>query len=201
MIINCPLNDFYYQSVDDYVFIACESIGDHSHIMKALGHQEESAYINSGVVLFNVEKMRSHTTQDYYDYYCKHKALITWFDQDILNGMFAGQIKVLDNKKYNVQVLNGRFPPRQEVLSMFDTAAIVHFIGHYKPWQKEYTNPCAEIWDHYHAIAFDRGHGYVLKRRIERWMKRWIWIPFENLRGNLYKRVGILKRVRDILKE
>ena len=200
MVINHSLKDLYNLCIDDCVFAACESIGDHSYIMKALGHQQNTAYINSGVILFNIKNMRRKTTQDYLNYYIKHKESITWFDQDILNGMCAGQIKVLSNEMYNVQVLNGRFPARQDVTDLADRAAIVHFIGHYKPWQKEYTNPCAEIWDRYHAITFGCGEGYILKRRLNRWMMRWIWIPFRSFRGRIYGRFESLHRLRNLLR-
>lgn len=201
LIVNQSLDAFYNIDLNGKAFAACESIGDHSHILAKLGCMEHAVYINSGVLLINANQMRRYGIKEYFDYYKKHSEVIVWPDQDILNGLFENHMLILSNQKYNVQILNGRFPSREEIRALEDNASIIHFVGYYKPWHREYTNPCAVIWDRYHAKLFGKGSTYLLKRCLNRWIWRRIRLPFRAFRGELYTKSVFLRRLRNVFRK
>lgn len=195
LIVNGSLESFYHQDFEGNHLVGCRDIGNHEAKLQKLGCPSGTVYINSGVLLFNVELMRRYQLPDYLAYYAEHEKEITWFDQDVINGMFAGRIKALDCDMYNVQALWNR-----KGVSQLDDVRILHYIGPYKPWQREYTNSCAKLWDRYHMIIFKENSLYMAKRRMKRFMQRYIWAPFRSFRGNLYANIRILGKLRDMVK-
>ena len=196
LVVNGPLDSFYYQDFDGCFLSGCRDIGDHREKMRLLGCPSDCTYINSGVILFNAEQMRQYNLEDFLNYYLAHKKDIVWFDQDVINGIFAGRIKVWDCDKYNVQVLWNR-----KKQSHFEQCVIAHYIGPYEPWQSEYTNPSAELWDRYHASTFKVNCLYILKRKLNRLIQRYVWTPFRIFRSNIYANSSILKKLRDAIRQ
>lgn len=197
LVVNRPLDEFYGQDLEDYVFSACRDIGDYETHLRSLSCPPGTIYINSGVILFNLEQMRTYQLQDYHNFYLSHKESIIWPDQDILNGMFCGQIKIWDCDLYNVQVSNWRFHGQYDL----DNAHIVHYIGNSKPWFPTYTNSAARIWDHYHRIAFGKGSAYLVSRQCHRALEKFFHSPFRSFRGKLYRQHPRIRRLLNKLKQ
>lgn len=150
LIVNNSLFEFYNQPFDEKAFIACRDAYAKEEHIQNLGLTSCESYINSGVILFNLPIMRKTSLNDYYNFFVKNENVILFPDQDILNCFFENRIKVLDNDIYNVQVLEWRFNNDYDL----NNASIIHYVGPFKPWSKNYTNPAAQIWDKYYAIAF-----------------------------------------------
>lgn len=196
LVVSDSLSDFYYQDFEGKAFVACKDIENREEHLKNLGLSQDTDYINSGVLLFNLPIMRQYTLNDYYDFFISHKDAIIWPDQDILNGVFTKKIKILNNDRYNVQVSNWRFKGKHDL----NNVAIVHYIGNSKPWFKEYTNSAAEIWDKYHALTFNKGAFYLLSQKIHRKLEKNIFSPLRRFILETYNKSTVLKKIREKLK-
>ena len=195
LVVNGALDEFYYQDLEDNYFAACQDIGI------------KDRYVNAGVICFNIPQMRQYRLEDYRDYYLAHKEEIVWQDQDILNGMFAGHIKVWDATKWNVQIMGHRQISASGLKAVNQNAEVVHFVGFYKPWVKSYAHPAGHFWDRYHALAFHysaaRTGVYLLVRRLHRLGLRTAKkLRIDDLKHTLYqctflrKLVKVLKNLR-----
>lgn len=114
--------------------------------------KEPFDYVNTGVMLMNLKKIRADFTAQYIaEYMEKHKMRIQ--EQDIVNMLFQGKIKYIDIK-YNYyinlnpwldEMLNyfGPFKAVEEYDKAEDGAVIYHWANHPKPWV-DFNVPYAE---------------------------------------------------------
>ena len=90
---------------------------------------KNSKYINAGMVVFDLAKIRKENIeQKFYEYTKNNIDKIETGDQDIINYTLSGRIKILDDD-WNVQVSG--FASRT---SFTKRPKIIHYIGYYKPW-------------------------------------------------------------------
>ena len=88
-----------------------------------------STYINAGMMVINLDYIRKNNIEnDYLKYTQNNKNNITCGDQEIINAVLNGQIKLLSDT-WNVQVAN--FFTRS---SKNKNPKIIHYIGSSKPW-------------------------------------------------------------------
>ncbi len=90
-------------------------------------------YINSGVLLFDLNKLReTQMMRNYWELVASPEYKGDLPDQDALNIVFEGDIKLLD-VKYN------SFPLTEDQHAdyLIENSAIVHYISKHKPWQTE----------------------------------------------------------------
>lgn len=193
LVVNGRLDGFYYQDMQGCTLAACADIENRKDKLQALDCPEGTVYFNSGVLLFDLKRMRRYQLSDYHEFYRSHEDSVIWPDQDILNGMFAGKIRLWDCDMYNVQVSNWRFHGQYDL----EKSAIIHYVGNSKPWLRTYTNDAARVWDCYHAIAFQSGKKYILCRRLHRLAEKWLTGPFRRLRGRIYEKNLWVKKLRD----
>lgn len=89
----------------------------------------KSNYINSGIVLFDLEKFRNQNIENiFYEYTKENINSIETGDQDIINFTLKDKIKILPDE-WNVQVSG--FASRT---SFTKYPKIIHYIGSEKPW-------------------------------------------------------------------
>ena len=108
-----------------------------------LGFGQEEQYINSGVLLFDLDEMRKCSILEDIKRVVEEKGeLLKYPDQDIINLLFREKIKVVE-RKYNYNTGYG------SIAGMFRYMAggflkekkypvIVHFMGPVKPWNLAY---------------------------------------------------------------
>jgi len=90
---------------------------------------KDKKYINSGVIVINLDKIRENNIEDMYAQYAvEHPDLIKTGDQDIINFVLGKNIRILDDG-WNVQVSG--FMNRS---SFTRVPKIIHYIGNQKPW-------------------------------------------------------------------
>ena len=191
LVVNGPLDEFYYQDFEENYFAACLDLGFLEQ--QTTDVPPGSGYINSGVISFNVPLMRQYRLSDYQKYYLSHKDTIVWPDQDILNGMFAGRIKVWNADIYNVQTRVMPSASKTYIKVLKENAKIIHYIGACKPWHKMYTNPIAELWDYYHTVAFELSpfyaKRYLVIQRLRRFGLRIFWRTPRRILAYFYRRI------------
>lgn len=133
---------------------------------KNIGLDGNSIYINAGVILFNLDELRKIDIKKKIDtYMSRYLKLISYADQDILNGLFAGKIKVLE-PKYDVmtiaavhsydEILNLREPTnyydKKEIETAVSDPIIIHYTTNMKivrPWFKNTDHPFAVEFRNY----------------------------------------------------
>ena len=101
---------------------------------------------NAGVLLMDLEKLRSDDMMDrYWEYLFDSEIEHVLPDQDALNHVFKGKIKFVDQEVWNrfpITVFDEEVP--MEVIQMkADKARIIHFLSGNKVWLEEY----APIWE------------------------------------------------------
>jgi len=121
---NLDLTGYYCAGVVDY---GCEKKGH----KKVLGMADSDIYINSGVLLHNLAKIRADKKSEaLFADTVKLEKQIKHADQDVISYTFRGAVKALDSI-YNFGTPN----VRHELLKRH-RAVILHYLGRTKPWRK-----------------------------------------------------------------
>ena len=145
LIVNGSILPLYRTPMDGYYFAAATHI--RSFLQKVnsmrLDMEEDSPYINSGVMLMNLELLRKE--QNLEDVFCfieKHKSLLVLPDQDIISGLYGSKILTLDAFRYNMTErlyqLHAPFEKDMTLDWVRKNAVIIHYCGRNKPWKGNY---------------------------------------------------------------
>ena len=146
IIVRKSLLHFYYQDFEHMSIVACPDGNRYSkyHFTNQLKHKlgldSDYIYFNSGVILFNFDKIRSNVDGE------RIREIIEQYsdkwifpDQDILNILYAGDVKYNDNSIYNFQTLQIGDTDITDV-------AILHYAGTRKPWDPMTACPIARYY-------------------------------------------------------
>lgn len=153
-LYDTDLNGFLIGAVIDL------GIGAASH-PKRLGYPEEYYYINSGVLLMDLDGLRRfHFYEKCVEEYAKYPDLYLFPDQDIINMLLFDKIKKLP-LKYNAQVylfdksLHIPAPWDNQVENALSNPAIIHFNNTNKPWMRprhKLMPPYSDRFDRYRDL-------------------------------------------------
>lgn len=132
LLVRSDLFDFYNQSFGDMELIVCRDAYSNSSFIQKIKSKmeipEDHDYFNSGVILFNLKRIRENLDESQIiEIIEKYNTLLTYPDQDILNKLFAGKVKYCNEEIYNFQV-NEIY--RADVRKTI----ILHYAGERKPW-------------------------------------------------------------------
>lgn len=138
-VVNGNIEDFYNTDMTNYYVAGCEDIGADSYNLKApLGIRKNEPYINAGVILMNLKKIKEDKIDSKWIYEMNANAYLA-NDQCIVNKTCKGKIKTVGNE-YNTSISTGLNIERDKI-------KIMHWAGA-KPWNDN-TVPHARIWfDH-----------------------------------------------------
>jgi len=121
---NMDLTGFYCAGVVDY---RCDKNG-HKYV---LGMADSDVYVNSGVLLHNLNKIREDKkSQELFADTFNLKDIIKYADQDVINYTYRGSIKVIDN------IYNFGSSYVSSQLWRHHKVVIIHYLGRTKPWRK-----------------------------------------------------------------
>ncbi|WP_121640545.1 glycosyltransferase family 8 protein [Virgibacillus sp. Bac330] len=160
LIIN-SVHDLYQMDMANYLYAA--AYHDRTPITNInklrLRPYDVEAYYNSGVLLLNLTEQRKHIyEQAIYEFVEVNKKKLILPDQDILNGLYAKQIKDIDEVRYN---FDARFYYYYKITSknkidmdfVINNTSIIHFCGKKKPWYKTYYGSFHSLYKHYERFA------------------------------------------------
>lgn len=123
----------------------------------SVGFQKEDVYVNAGVLLFNLKKMREQSvSKQFFDMQEKWKDRICFQDQDVINLTLSGKIKVIDS------IYNFTSYHYKKEKSKRKQAVVFHFTGSKKPWTRHYTHALKKMYRTYEKI-FHRVQGQKIK--------------------------------------
>jgi len=149
IIINGSLLKLYNMNISNYYFIGASNVGHFITRFNQIknGASKDSKYINTGVMLMNIKKLRKEQNiNDVYDYIKNHQLTLTLPDQDIISALYGEKILLIDNLIYNLsdriisQYNFKHFNSKQKIdLKWVDeNTKIIHYFGRNKPWRKKY---------------------------------------------------------------
>lgn len=125
---------------------------------KRLGYPNTFSYINTGVLLINLQYWRSNNVQKSFEnYLVSSQSSIIYHDQDVINAVLFKSIKMLPFK-YNVHNLYylrdwDAHLYQAEVDEARSNPAIIHFSTGTKPWVKGSFHPLVERYIKYKDLS------------------------------------------------
>ena len=149
--------------LDNFLYAAASHIADSNIrdlINKArLGNFEATSYVNSGVLLMNLEQIRQTVKrEDIMNYIASNGPLLFLPDQDVLNALYGHQILLVADEIYN-------FDARYHAYYYAKTAGLIdadwivqntvflHYCGKDKPWKKNARGKFSFIYKHYQRLT------------------------------------------------
>lgn len=132
---NININDYYCAAVKDLNF-------DTEKYKKCIGMNDNEEYINAGVILFNLKKLREdNIAEKYFKNNEIYKDKIKYQDQDVINITLSDKIKIIDSI-YNFT--------RNDKTKNRNDAVIIHFVGAKKPWKSLSFNKLKQLYYYYY---------------------------------------------------
>lgn len=186
VIINGSIKDLYNTDISEFAFGA---VMDEAYFFESkyerLCYDKKYNYINSGVLLFNIDFWRKNdTTNECLEYISKYPERVRLHDQDTLNAVCHKKIKILPIK-YNLQTgfILTQFTYEKQVKSEIDSCSlspvIIHFTGRFKPWHKYSKHPYTRRFLHYKKISIWNSLKIIdntnLIEKAKRYMLEIIW--------------------------
>lgn len=120
---------------------------------------EIDTYYNSGVLLMNLKQLRLQADEKaIYRFVDENRSKLVMPDQDILNALYAKQIKGIKETLYNYDaryysyyklITNGACDMEYIIYH----TVILHFCGKKKPWTKRYNGRFHSLYKHYEKCA------------------------------------------------
>lgn len=144
-IINLnSIEDFYVQDFNQHLFVAMDYKIKNRIIQPInnlrLGTRAAENYFNAGVVLMNIEKLRTERNpKEITEAVIENKAVLILPDQDVFNHLYYGKIKEDTWEIYNVdprlyQLFQLVIPEKYNREWVEEEVVFIHYAGKHKPW-------------------------------------------------------------------
>lgn len=155
-----PVEKLYATPMGDALFAACSHV--HASLRKLnelrLGMKKDAPYINSGVMLLNLSRLRREQhPETVQEWLAEHKSLFLP-DQDVISTLYGDRILLLDALQYNLGekfYLSCRLRPRSVGEGRPDLAwvrlntVLIHYCGRNKPWKPRYIGELGVFYDEF----------------------------------------------------
>lgn len=181
IIVRHSIEDFYNTDFQDKMLVVCRERHSRGERNNRLGLPAEHVYFNSGVILYNLERMRRFNNDGIFEYAEKYRERLVFVDQDLLNMYYKDHLLYKNEEIYNMEVLWQDTFTRRKLNFILDNTVIIHYTGHNKPWNwKFYSKTLQDLyWEYARILGEKRGlrdivYGYayrmfrVLKKLIVR---------------------------------
>lgn len=159
IVVNGSVEELYNITLDDYYFAAASHTGPLLRKINKirLDMDIESPYINSGVMMMNLNRLRNEQNyQEVFDFIEKRKKMLILPDQDIISSLYGNKILALDTYKYNMTenlyMARSRFDKDLSIEWIRNNSVIIHYCGRNKPWKNNYIGQL----DIFYREAYDR---------------------------------------------
>lgn len=145
LIVNGDIAELYKMDMGEYLFAAASHTGSFMTAINSirLNMEENTPYINSGVMLMNLKLLRKE--QDYkevFEFIEKKRNSLVLPDQDIISSLYGSRIYALDTFRYNMTenlyLLHSPFEKNLNIEWVRKYSRIIHYCGRNKPWKETY---------------------------------------------------------------
>lgn len=159
MICTGDIAELYDLNFDGKTWVACEDGGIQEKDLLRLNLPLDYKYINSGMLLIDVKKLReNYTEKDMVNMIRENEKFLIYPDQDFINKMFSNDIKIVDNK-YNLIAKGVRYK------NLKSKPLIIHYAGSTKPWHEDVSRFDVEYIEPYYEAM--RLQGKDKKNKLE----------------------------------
>lgn len=178
------LENLWKEKIDGYLGGAVYECMGSMH-KRILGAKKSDVYINTGVMLLNVDKWKEDGVSSICSKYIKHYGgRIEYVDQGVINGTISNRLKIL-NPRYNLTALSWDFSydemqTYRKPMFGYDKVtweqakadpAIIHFTTSFlsiRPWFEGSKTPWTKKWLEYKSGSEWKGEPLrVLKDRVK----------------------------------
>lgn len=182
-LFNTDFNDKQIVAImDAFNFISnleeCQETKE--YLLRELKIKSVKSYFNSGVILFNIQKICPKTYLERLKNAFKIE-LTNCPDQDVLNSIFVGEVKFVSqewNMQYHIPILYDRHLVKfdkddmREYNSAFENPAIIHYTSPLKPWISPKVPLAVNFWryarktDYYEEILYSMYQNEIANSRF-----------------------------------
>ena len=179
MVVCKNLTPLWNTDLDGYAIGAVTDYhNDNMEVYTRLKYDPKYGYINTGMLLINMDYWRTNNVIDLFKDYIKNNPdKLVFADQDVLNPLFYDKKKILPIC-YNLSTaflfkpqllsISSRFLP--EIEEAFNNPTIIHYTTD-RPWFKNCSNPMLHYWEKYRDMTIWKGQTMdqkklSIKRRV-----------------------------------
>lgn len=164
IVINGSLAPLWNMPLADNYCIGAEDLWiKHTGYKQTVGFGENDLYINAGVLLLNLKKIRKDDlVQRLFENTKKFENKVAYQDQDVINMTFKGHIGAADSI-YNFTSANVKYEADK-----IKRAIVFHYTGGVKPWHEKYKNKAKKYWQKYARLE-DKLQGRKIKIGLKLW--------------------------------
>lgn len=197
-VIADDLSEFWNTDLHDMYVAGILDTLPNNESKEKVGMRADDAYINSGVLLINLDMWRKdHIQQKFIDFLLAHNGNVHHHDQGLINGVCRDRICIVP-PQYNctsnyfshpyalLERTNTPFYSEQECQEAMAHPAILHFTeGFYnRPWIANSKHPMAAVFHRYHDMT---AWGNTPLRTDKRsWLVRFLSWEFLHLPYSIY---------------
>lgn len=146
MVCTGDINELYEVSLEGKIWAGVEDKDIQEKDLIRLDLPKSYRYINAGVALINVKKLRENYSEpDILTPIIENHKEWIYLDQDFINKVFAGDIKIIE-EKYNLLAKSKRYSELKE------KPLIIHYAGSVKPWDNDVSRFDIEYIEPYYEI-------------------------------------------------
>ena len=164
LVLHNSIDEFYSSPFGENLFVACTHVGKALSALNRirLGGGKNHVYINTGVVLMNVEKLRlTFDLGALRDFTIGNKHRLLLYDQDVLYRFYGDKIALADHLIYNLtdrEVLKQNLFGERKIDGEWieKNNAVVHYVGRNKPWKKNYRGTLGKYYEGYEKLLSAR---------------------------------------------
>lgn len=186
IIVIKEISDLYGMDFMGCSIVACEErLGEGQEEMARacnlrLGRKEDQRYFNSGVMLFNLDKIRKQFSQDQIlQLIDAKKEILVSPDQDILNLIYEDDVIFADSIRFNYQVHYDWWVNDEQGIVNNQTC-ILHYIGPWKPWKPKNIH---FTFKYYWKIRISQG--YIVEWFVHKLLSYIIIAKVKMIRGGI----------------
>ena len=152
-----PIDGLYNIDFEGQYFAACshtkEILTEINRVR--LGIKTDAPYINTGVMIMNLQLLREEqTVKEVLEYVKKRGKHFILPDQDIISAVYGERVKLLDTMIYNLSdrliMMNNLNPIMNGIIDMdwvIENTVIIHYYGDNKPWKNGYKGILNTFYD------------------------------------------------------
>ena len=147
-----PLQPFYEMDLQGKLFAGAAHLFGAADWFnrRRLGMRKSAEYVNAGVLLMDVDKLRQlDNTEQIYEFVRQNAPRLVLGDQDVINEMYDGEILCVDTWLYNLDervFRTTKFVKKRDLQWVRDNTVIIHYAGRKKPWNLPYKGALGEFF-------------------------------------------------------
>jgi lipopolysaccharide biosynthesis glycosyltransferase len=203
-ICNGNISEMWKTNIDEYYIAGVEDkyIIDIDY-KPVIGFTSTDCYVNSGVLLMNLLKMREDKIYKLlFENTRRLKSVIQYPDQDVINYTLKGKIKELDSH-FNWATTNSI--ESQKNSFSHKPAIISHFTGRAKPWNPRYKCSHESANQYFYYLKKTLYRNFIYRYRIEHFfrysikafvktmVKKLLQMYFKKIIRLIYQQIKIFK--------